>query len=292
VSVGSPENYAHCERIAREHDRDRWLAALFAPAAARPHLNALTAFDCELGGIRGRVREPLAGEMRLAWWREAFSGARPEEARGNPIAGALLETIERFRLPPMLFENAVAARQFDVYDDAMPTLHDLEGYCGETCSSLFQLGALILAGGRDAGAADASGHAGVAFAITRLLLALPARAAYLPRDLLERHGVARGDIDERGGGAGLTAALRELIAAARAHLAKAETHIETLPAQVAPAYAPLAVVPVYLARLARAAGAPFDSPIEVAQWRRQWALWRWARRRKSPSPALAGEGLG
>ena len=58
---------------------------------------------------------------------------------------------------------------FDLYDDTMPTLNDLEGYCGETSSSLIRLGAMILADGSDPGAADAAGHAGVAYALTGLL---------------------------------------------------------------------------------------------------------------------------
>ena len=159
----------------------------------------------------------------------------------------------------------------------MPTLHDLEGYCGETCSSLFQLAALILAGGRDVGAADASGHAGVAFAITRRLLGLPiARASFLPRDMLERHGVSGADLDERRAGPGLAAALRELIAIARAHLAKAETHLEALPATVAPAFVPLGAVRLDLKRAQRASAAPFAPTAEAPAWRRQLALWAWA----------------
>ncbi|MFZ0207227.1 MAG: squalene/phytoene synthase family protein, partial [Roseiarcus sp.] len=159
--------------------------------------------------------------------------------------------------------------------------NDLEGYCGETASSLFQFAALILAEGRETGAADASGHAGVAYAITGLLRALPLTSArgqvYLPRDLLERHGVAPEDVRARRSGSGLAAGLRELGAAARAHLARAEARIAQLPREIAPAYACLGVVPGYLARLERAADAPFGAAVEVPQWRRQLALWRWAR---------------
>ena len=68
------EAYVHCGRIARENERDLWLAALFAPERLRPHLHALAAFAHEIGGVAARVREPLAGEMRLAWWREAQIG--------------------------------------------------------------------------------------------------------------------------------------------------------------------------------------------------------------------------
>src|ERR1700678_1870549 len=106
----------------------------------------------------------------------------------------------------------------------MPGLNDLEGYCGETASSLFQLAALILADGRDIGAAGASGHAGVAYAITGPVRALPLTSArgqvYLPRDLLERHGVDPEDVRARRSGSGLAAGLRGLGAAARAHLAR------------------------------------------------------------------------
>jgi phytoene synthase len=283
VTVSPPgetlsEAYAHCESLARAHDRDRWLSALFAPAPVRPHLHALTAFNYEVGRLREVVREPLAGELRLTWWRDALTDAG---ASGHPVAEALLDTIARFDLPVALFENHIAARQFDLYDDPMPSLNDLEGYCGETASSLFQLAALILAEGRDVGAADASGHAGVSYAIAGLLRALPLTSArgqvYLPRDLLERHGVSAEDVRARRSGAGLAAALRELCAEARSHMAKAEARIASLPPTVQSAYAPLAVAPGYLARLERGADAPFGAVVEVPQWRRQLALWRWAR---------------
>jgi phytoene synthase len=271
------EAYAHCESLARAQDRDRWLSALFAPTSARPHLHALSAFNYEVGRLREIVREPLAGELRLTWWRDAVTRG---DASGHPVSEALLDTIAKFKLPTALFENHIAARQFDLYDDPMPSLNDLEGYCGETASSLFQFAALILAEGRDIGAADASGHAGVAYAITGLLRALPLTSArgqvYLPRDLLERHGVSPEDVRGRRSGAGLAAGLRELGAEARAHLARAEARIAQLPREIAPAYAPLGVVPGYLARLERAADAPFGAAVEVPQWRRQLALWSWA----------------
>jgi 15-cis-phytoene synthase len=272
--------FRHCEALAREHDRDRWLTALFARESARRHLHALTAFNYEVGRLREIVREPLAGEVRLTWWREAIAGGR--EAAGHPVAEALLATIGAFALPTILFENHLEAREFDLYDDPMPSLGDLEGYCGETSSALFQLAALILGEGRDLGAADASGHAGVSYAITGLLRALPLTSArgqvYLPRDVLQRHGAAPEDVRARRGGKGLTAALRDLCATARGHLTKAEARIAELPKTIAPAYAPLAVAPAYLARLERAADAPFGAVVEVPQWQRQWALWRWARR--------------
>jgi phytoene synthase len=136
--------------------------------------------------------------MRLEWWREALAGPRRGEAMANPVAAALSDTIERFGLPSPAFDNLLTARAFDLYNDPMPSLNDLEGYCGETCSMLFRLDALILARGRDLGGADAAGHAGVAYAMVGLMRALPLTSArgqvFLPVDILARHGVSRHDI--------------------------------------------------------------------------------------------------
>jgi len=272
--------YAHCEALTRAQDRDRWLAGLFAPAEARPHLYALTAFSFEVGRLREIVREATAGEIRLQWWREAIEGARREEALANPVAAALNDTIARFRLPLKAFDGLIAARAFDLYDDPMPDLGAFEGYCGETSSLLFRLATLILGEGRDLGGADACGHAGVAYAAVGLLRALPITSGrgqcYLPADLLARHGVSRDDIVARRDGAGLRAALAEMRGIAGDHLQKALA--SERPAQAAPAFLPLAVLPLYLKRMARADYRPFEAIVDAPQWRRQWAIWRAARR--------------
>ena len=273
--------YAHCEALARAQERDRWLAALFAPAAARSALHALAAFSCEVGRLREIVREPLAGEMRLAWWREALSGAGRAEVAVHPVAAALADTIRRFSLPVAAFDDLLAARVFDLYDDPMPSLDDFEGYCGETASSLFRLAALILAGGRDLGGAEASGHAGVASATVAVLRALPATTArgqlYLPADLIARHGLSRADFAARRDGPSLRAALAEMRALARRRLDEAQRLARAAAPEIRAAFLPLAPLRLDLARMERAGYAPFETRIATPAWRRQWAIWRAAR---------------
>ncbi len=72
----------YCEQLVREADKDRFLATLFAPAARRPALFALYAFNAEIARVRDIAREPMPGEIRLQWWREVVEGGRSEEARG------------------------------------------------------------------------------------------------------------------------------------------------------------------------------------------------------------------
>ena len=280
LSDALAEAYAHCEDLSRQFDRDRWLAGLFAPAEARPHYYALIAFSYDIGRLREVARDPRAGEIRLQWWREAIEGTRREEARGNPLAAALLDTIERFRLPSQAFDDMLAARVFDLYDDPMPDLAAFEAYCGETSSALIRLATLILADGRDLGGAEAAGHAGLAYATTGLLRALPIAASrgqvFLPMEIFARHGVSRADLIADRDGPELRAALAEMREIARDHLVKAQK--AGWPRQIAAAFLPLALVPLYLDKMAGADYRPFAAPVEAPQWRRQWALWRAARR--------------
>src|ERR1700692_4357934 len=86
--------FGHCEQLVRAADKDRFLATLFAPAAHRGALYALYAFNAEVARVRDIAREPLPGEIRLQWWSDVLSGERGGEASANPVAAALLQTIE------------------------------------------------------------------------------------------------------------------------------------------------------------------------------------------------------
>ena len=272
------EAYVHCGQIARANERDLWLAALFTPERLRPHLHALAAFAHETGGIAARVREPVAGELRLAWWREALAGARPAEAAGAPIAAALIDTVTKFALPVSAFEGLLQALTFDVYDDAMESLEALEAYGIATAGALTALRAQVLAEGREPGAQSASDAAGVGLALARAVLDFAAgrrRPLLAPRALLERCGVSLADA-RVGGGDGVRAALTELADAAEARFNETEARLAALPVALAPAFAPLATARLDLKRWRRARAAPFAP---AAPWRRQWALWLWARRR-------------
>ena len=209
---------AHCADIVRAADRDRYLADLFAPEAARPHLFALHAFNSEVSRIRDGVREPTLGEIRLQWWHDALHG----DAGGHPVAGALKQTIGKFSLPLGAFDNLLEARKFDLYDDPMPSLNDLEGYAGETSSALMQLAAIILAGGADPDTTELSGHGGVAYALTGLMRALPIHASrrqcYLPADLVAAHGLDLEAVFAGRTTPPLAALLMEMRAIARRHL--------------------------------------------------------------------------
>jgi phytoene synthase len=265
--------------IVRAGDRDRYLADLFAPEAARRHLFALHAFNVEVARAREQVSEPNLGEIRLQFWRDALEA----EGSDHPVGRALAETIATFRLPSGALDNLIEARRFDLYDDPMPSLNDLEGYAGETASVLFQMAAIILAGGDDPATADLSGHGGVAYALTGLIRALPVHAGrgqlYLPADLLDRHGVDRDTIFSGRVTPELRAALVDLAGGARNHLEAARQHAKDTPSMLMPAYLPLALVEPELDRIMSTGYQPFSMD-GMSGLRRQWILWRAARRER------------
>jgi 15-cis-phytoene synthase len=272
--------FTHCEQLVRTGDKTRFLATLFAPEKYRRALYALYAFNLEISRVREIAREPLPGEVRLQWWTDMLSGAAQGDVAANPVAAALREVIVRYRLPPQMLADLIEARRFDLYDDPMPSVAELELYTARTSSAPIALAARILSDGRDPGIADLAHHAGIAFALSGLLLAFPIHAArrqlYIPAEVLQRHHAQSEDIFAGQVTPELRAALAEMRLHARRHLTAARTFLGALPAAVAPALLPVTIIPPVLARMERRSYRPFNPP-EIAQWRRQWILWRAAR---------------
>jgi phytoene synthase len=278
-----PDPFEHCEALVREGDRDRFLATLFAPEKYRRALHALHAFSLELARVRDLAREPMPGEIRLQWWRDALLGTAAGDAAGHPVAAALREAVVRYRLPPAALSDMIDARSFDLYDEPMPTVAALESYGMRTAALPMELAARILRDGRDSGATDLIAHAGSAEAIARLLRTLPLHAArgqlYLPADLMQRHGAGADHVLARRVTPELRAALAELRLHARRHLDDARALLASAPDAIMPALLPLAMVRPLLKRMERSGYQAFAPP-DLPQWRRQWTLW-WAARKPS-----------
>jgi phytoene synthase len=273
--------FVHCEALVRAADKDRFLAALFAPAEHRGALFALYAFNSEIARIREVAREPLPGEIRLQWWRDVLGGTGKGEAAGHPVAAALIATLARYLMPPDRLVRLIDARRFDLYDDAMASLADLEDYADGASASLIGLAAQILCGGREPEISALAARLGLAHAVAGLLEAFPVHAArgqlFVPLDILTRHGADRSDVAGRRATPQLRAALAELRLLARRRLSQAAPAIATASSEIIPALLPVALVGPTLARMERSDYDPFV-PVEIARWRRQWLIWRAARR--------------
>jgi Squalene/phytoene synthase len=101
--------------LVRAADRDRFLAALFAPEPARSDLLALLAFDHELARTRSVTREPMLALIRLQWWREAVAeAAGAAKPRAQPIVESLSEMVRRRGLAPERLAALIDAREEEI----------------------------------------------------------------------------------------------------------------------------------------------------------------------------------
>ncbi|ATQ66970.1 MULTISPECIES: phytoene/squalene synthase family protein [Methylosinus] len=280
------ENYRRCEKLVREQDIDLWLATLFAPAQARPHLHAIGAFAVEVAGVRAKTSQPLLGEMRLRWWYDALeapgeAGAGEESggARAHPIADALIDTLDRRAIAREEVVRLLEAHVFDLYDEPMETMEALETYCDNVFGAPMRWRAAAIDAEDAARQDEALRSAGRAAGLAWVMRSLPRHIAlgqrFVPAELMARHR-AEEDFAHARATPTTRAALAELSARARAHYETARRSIRDDGAARA-ALLPAALVPLYLRPMEGAAYDPFRPPAPPAQWRRQWRLWRAAR---------------
>lgn len=271
-------NETYCMQFLRDADPDRHVSILYAPQAKRSALASLYAFNAEIARIRDLIHDPLPGEVRLQWWRDLINGTEHGAASANPVAAALLDTINTFDLPRHAFDNYCEARIFDLYDDPMPSRNDLEGYCGETASALIQLASLVLDEDAAPTHADVAGHAGVAQAIAGLLRLLPLHRRrgqiYVPADILAAVGCSPQSLLDGKDREATARAIAAMIALAEDHLAKFEAGTKELPVSLRPAYLPARLTPIYLKKLKAKGVDAANEVANISPLRRQWAMLR------------------
>jgi phytoene synthase len=270
---------AHCATLVRASDFERYAATLLAAPVQRRALLALFAFNIEIARIREQISQPLAGEIRLQWWGDLLDGAAHGEAAANPVAAELLNAIERHALPHEVLKGMIDAHRFDLYDEPMRTMVELDAYLLGTAAALFQLSALVLDG--DPQDDELMRQAGLAFGGARIIEALPAHASrgqiYLPLDDLARAGVAVEDVLAGRSTPELQWFLQDLAASARNHLRLALERLshDTTPARMA--LLPLALVDRKLRRVMSASYKPFAPRPARSNLATLWTLWRASR---------------
>ena len=265
--------------LVREHDRDRYQTALFAPAARREALFALYAFNYEIARVRESVTTPMLGQIRLQWWREtvdaAFADAPP---RAHVVATPLTAAIRDFGLSRDPFDRLIDMRERDLLDEPPPTLGALEDYAAGTSAALIEL-ALEALGAATPAALQAARRVGIGYGLVGLLRALPLHAAagrcYIPVEVARRAGL---DLEDYAAGAGLRDVAAEIAEAAASHLRAARRLRREIARAALPALLPAIVADRFLARLRGAGGDPLASalraPDPLQAWRLAAAMWR------------------
>lgn len=265
-----PNRHRHaCAEIARRHDRERYLACLYAAPARRDALLAVLAANHEIARTAESVSEPGIGRIRLQWWRETLDGVGAGRPRLHEVAVPLATAVTAHGLRLARLRAVIDAREADLDGQPPATLDDLDRYAAATAGELHAAIAEML--GADPAAAI---EAGAAWGLLGLMRALPAligaNRAPLPNALLQEIQLSHQKISDMGGSLRLAGAVRPVVERARRRLAAARDSAGFR----APPFRPLRLLADragdHAARLERAGFEPFallPAPAAGLVWR-------------------------
>lgn len=179
ASEPTPEQ-SYCASEARRNDWERFICALFAPSEARESLFCLIAFNSELARTRDVVSQPLLGQIRLQWWRDAIASiygeAPPSAATAtHPILVPLARAISTYSLERTLFDAMIDARSDELDEGGLGTngvgAVDVLDYLLSSSGSLARLQIAVLAKDATPSTDDivAAEHANVAWGLIELV---------------------------------------------------------------------------------------------------------------------------
>ena len=213
----------------RTGDRDRFLAALFAPPDRRADLFALYAFNVEIAKIPQTVSEPLVGRMRIQWWRDTLSAI--SEGRGapagQPIAQAFADTINAFGLARTRLEALLLSVEAELDDDeGYGDLDAMEAHAGNRSVPLAWLAFDVLGIGNET-SKIAARHVAVGHTLSMWLRSLPLHLGRgrvkLPEESLTHAGISVAGIESGRDRDALRAVVRQVAERAERHLQSAKT---------------------------------------------------------------------
>ena len=172
----APMNDDLCAATVRRYDPDRYVASLLLPAAARPALWAVYAFNYEVARSREVVTDAPLGRIRLQWWREALDEAvRPENPQfHHEILRPLAAHLHANALPVAEFHALIDAREADMDPGAVSGPAALEDYAVTTNLPLLRLSARLCG---ETGGEDGLRAAAGAYGLVGLLRAHAAHTA-------------------------------------------------------------------------------------------------------------------
>lgn len=202
----------------------RWGMRILPPERRRA-MYAVYAFCRIIDDIADEPGDLADRQARLNTWRAEIGRLYTGDDLSEPIARALAPAVSRFDLPRREFEALIDGMETDLQGrNVAPSMAELELYCRRVAGAVGLLSMRCF--GADQREADAAAIAlGEAMQLTNILRDLGEDAVdgrlYLPRELLERHGITARDPDAVIDDPRVAEVCRELAVLARQRYAEA-----------------------------------------------------------------------
>lgn len=147
-------------------DPDRFRAAQLADPDQRVSLMWIYAFHLELAKVPELVSEPMIGDIRYQWWRDAieeiYSGG---PVRKHEVTTPLAKVLTESTVPRFWVDKLIDGRHSDLQSETFANIDAARDYCANTSGVLAQIAAQCLSHESDD---DIVRRAGLAWGLTGL----------------------------------------------------------------------------------------------------------------------------
>jgi squalene synthase HpnD len=249
------------------------------PEARREAMFAIYAFCREVDDIADEEAPQTDKQAGLAVWRTEIDNlyaGRPT----LPISQALLGPMRDFKLRREDFLAVIDGMEMDATDTIQaPDMATLDLYCDRVASAVGRLSVRAF-GATEPIADQVAYHLGRALQLTNILRDIDEDAGrdrlYLPRELLQKHGIDSADPEVIRAHPQLRLVCRDLAAVAKAHFAEADAAMRQCAKKpMRPARIMGAVYGALLDRLIAWDWQDLTTPVKVPKWRKIWLALRY-----------------
>jgi phytoene synthase len=180
-------SFQYCQSVARRQAKNFYYSFLVLPPAKRAALCAVYAFMRYCDDIADSPGAPATKAGYLDAWSGALDAAMRGDCGESLILPAFRATVERYEIPPRLFQELITGARMDLTVRRYATFGELREYCYRVASvvGLVCIRIFGFEGEPDAYAEQL----GIAFQLTNILRDIPEDAAmgriYLPQEDLK-----------------------------------------------------------------------------------------------------------
>lgn len=196
-------SYQLCKAIAKREARNFYYSFLTLPPAKRNAMCAIYAWMRRLDDLADDAPTPEQAEINVAGWKEmthqqfTHSSNASNKAIEENIWPALVDTVERYKIPHHYFDEIIEGALMDQTIHRYETFEDLYRYCyrvasvvGLVCLRVFEFS--------DIDAEKKGEWLGIAFQLTNILRDVREDAergrVYLPLADLKKHDISEAEI--------------------------------------------------------------------------------------------------
>jgi presqualene diphosphate synthase len=203
-----------------------YAAMKLLPEERRNAMFAIYAFCRDVDDIADEPAPEGTKPIELDLWRSEIEAVYAGLVPGKALARALMVPVKHFGLLKQDFLAVIDGMAMDAERDIRaPSLAELDLYCARVASAVGRLSVRVF-GTWEPPADDVADHLGRALQLTNILRDVDEDAErgrlYLPRETLEKHGIAGNDPATVLAHPALTAVCAEIAALARQHYQAAE----------------------------------------------------------------------